>query len=100
MATALESFATVRGLTVAQLATRIGVEPMLLTRVDQGRQPLRDQHVRAVAALFAVPVAEAEALFPLRVRSTDARLDTPKPPVPIRGDAIPPAVVKPTQEAP
>lgn len=100
MTTALESFAAARGLTVAQLAVQIGVEPMLLTRVSQGRQPLREQHVRAVAARFGVPVADAEALFPSRVRSNDARLDTPKPPIPVRGDAIPPAVVAVTRDAP
>lgn len=100
MSSFLEAFGVERGLTVAMIAAAIEVEPLLLERVDQGRQPLRMVHVRALAGIYGIQIAEAQALFPQRIESIDARLDNPKPPIPIRGDRIPPAVVTPTLEAP
>lgn len=100
MSTLLEAFAVSRGLTVSMLAAAIEVDPLLLERVDQGRQPLRMLHVRAFAGIYRIQIAEAQALFPERIESIDARLDHAKPPIPIRGDRIPPAVVTPTLESP
>jgi hypothetical protein len=77
-----------RGFTLERAAAQVGVAPMLLLRVDQRRQALRMDVVRALATLLAESVGTVEVACGRVVESTDARWLNPYPPVPILGDKI------------
>lgn len=66
----------------------VGVDPQLLLRVDQRRQPLRMDVVRRLAGVLGESTGTVEVAAGRVVESTDDRFLNPHPPIPILGDSF------------
>jgi transcriptional regulator with XRE-family HTH domain len=90
----LLSLANAHRMTREQLALKVGVHPLLLQRVDQGRQPLRFDIVQKIAIVTGEQIGDVLAAVRQTIHSGDDRLLNPQPPIPLFGDVLPPLVLK------
>jgi transcriptional regulator with XRE-family HTH domain len=83
------------GFSLSAVAAAVGVNPVLLTNIDLGRQPLPRVLAAQIASLLRVSVADVQASVPLNTDLNDPLIYRALPPV--FGALIPPARIFPTQ---
>lgn len=94
----LESFIKSKGSTFQKVAQRAGVDPVLLTRIDAGRQPLPELLAMRIATVLGVQVGEVLGAAKLTTPSNHPRNFVPLPPRPELGDTIEPVPAGKTKE--
>lgn len=85
--TTLTMLCASKGLTLAAVALAIGVDPVLLVRVEAARQPLSYALASAIAQLLGVDLGEVlGAAWLVTASSANAAVHRPLPPDPDRGE--------------